>query len=80
MALDPNTYKVLQEQQDLVLAIDDETITELAKKIAFHMAMLDAALEDPFHDEEDQHEILDYLQKHLTEAVETYQSLINDKL
>lgn len=80
MAVDEYTYKVLEEQRALVLALNDIPIVETAKDIAFYSAMLDAALDDPFDDEEEQEEILAYFKKNLQELIETYQQLVNDKL
>ena len=80
MAVDEYTYKVLEEQRALVLALNDIPIIETAKDIAFYSAMLDAALDDPFDDEEDQEEILAYFKKNLQDLIETYQQLVNDKL
>lgn len=80
MAVDSYTYKVLEEQRALVLALNDIPIVETAKDIAFYSAMLDAALDDPFDGEEEQEEILAYFKKNLKELIETYQQLVNDKL
>lgn len=80
MALSPLVYKTLEEQLELCMEIDDADITEAAKKIAFYTAMIDAALDDPFDDEEDQAEILKYLKKDLQQLTETYQELVNNYL
>ena len=80
MALSQFTYQVFQDQLETVVALEDAAVTEAAKKIAFYVAMLDAAIDDPFDDEEEQREILEYIQTHLTELTETYQSLVNNHL
>ena len=80
MALSQFTYQVFNAQLETVVALEDVAITEAAKKIAFYVAMLDAAIDDPFDNDEDQNEMIEYIQTHLTELTETYQSLVNDKL
>lgn len=80
MAIPQFVYNILEEQMTLVMNIDDPIIIEETKKIAFYAAMLDAALEDPMDDADDHAEMLEFLKKNITEHVETYQSLVNDKL
>lgn len=78
--LSDRIYQVLDQQLELVLAIDDDEVTETAKKIAYYCAMIDAANDDPFDNADEQNEMLEYLAKNLTELIEKYQELVNDKL
>lgn len=80
MYVDTYVYEVLQEQHDLVMALDDAPIIEAAKEIAFYSAMIDAALDDPMDDAKEQDEMLSYLKKLHTEHVEQYQQLVNERL
>lgn len=80
MALSSIVYTTLQEQHDLVVAIESPSITKLAKHIAFFYAMLDANAEDPMDDPEDDREIVDFLKTQLQTFVEVYQELVNNEL
>jgi hypothetical protein len=80
MPILPSVMRVLEEQQELVLNLDDDVITETAKKIAFYSAMLNAAIVDPADDPEEQEEFLAFFKTKLTELIELYQSLVNEKM
>jgi hypothetical protein len=80
MAVSQYTWKVLRDQMQRCVDLDDAEITETAKKIAFYMAMIDAGKDDPFDDVSDHAEITAYLKNNLQELIETYQNLVNEKL
>ena len=80
MALEPYLIKVVNDQRDLVLALEDPDITRHAKLIAYYSAMRDAAIDDPMDDPEDQKDILALLESRLQEHIETYQDLVNNAL
>lgn len=78
MALADYLLNTINQYEAQVLAIDNEEVTQLAKKIAYYSAMIDAALDDPLDDDALQEETLAYLRKVHTEHVESYQILVNE--
>lgn len=72
--------EIIDQQFDICMSFDDSEILEEAKAIAFYSAMIDAALDDPLDNAEEQSEMLDYLKKTMQDHIETYQQLVNAKL
>lgn len=80
MAIHQSVLDVFKQQEDLVMALDNPEITEVAKRLAFYDAMIDAAEHDPLDDPEDHNEILQLMKTTRQELVETYQQLVNDAM
>lgn len=80
MTLDPLVLKVLKEQLALVLALTSPEIREAAALVAFYTAMIDAALDDPMDDEEEQEAMLAFLRHEQDVALSTYMSLVNEQM
>lgn len=76
----PHLHQIIQEQQDLVLAIEDPDVIKNAKLIAYYTAMLNAALNSPLDDPHDQESVELFLHAQIVVALEIYQSLINEHL
>lgn len=80
MSLHPEVLKELKHQLVLVLALTSSEIQDAAGRVAYFSAMIDAADDDPFEDEEDQAEILAILHNELNTALSDYMSLVNDAM
>ena len=70
----------IEEGRTEVLALDSPEIIHEAKNIAFFNAMLDAALEDPLDDPDEQTMALNFFKKNIQDHVEKYQELVNEAL
>lgn len=78
MTLPDAVWTAIKDYEETVLRIEDYAVTELAKKIAYYAAMINAAHDDPFEDDAEQDEILSFLTATQTQLVETYQNLVNE--
>ena len=74
------TYSIMDEYEELVVAIDDPEIVKTALRIAYYSAMLDAALNDRMDHPEDQQEICAHIRGQIEEDTWKFQQLVNDKL
>ena len=71
---------VMDEELQKVDAIPDSRVTHFATRVAFYAAMLDASEDDPIEDEDTHRAVWDYLTTQYREALDAYQSLVNDNL
>jgi hypothetical protein len=77
--LSEHQKKIADEYEEIVTSMDDSVIIKTALKLAYYMAMLDAALADPMDDPEDQNEALELYYKIAHAEIETFQKLVNEK-
>lgn len=80
MPLPPHLENVMNSQLALVLNIVDPEVTDAAKRLAYYVAMLDAALDDPMDDSAEQAEVIEFLKTKLDEWTSTYQDLVNKNM
>ena len=80
MSVSQHVWNTLANELDKVLALDVPEITELAKKIAFYDAMIDAATDDPLDDPEHQDELMQFFTEVRSELLSTYQELVNEQM
>ena len=80
MSIHPEVLKELKHQLILVLSLTSSEIQDAAGRVAYFSAMIDAAVDDPFEDEEEQAAILALLHNELNTALFNYMSLVNDAL
>lgn len=80
MTLPQRVYATARQQEELVVALEDRRITDLAKRIAYYAAMIDAAEADPLDNPKEQQEILRHFRNVMNENVQTYQILVNEAL
>lgn len=73
-----SVQKIIQENLDLVLALNTDPIVKAAKKIAFYTAMLNAAPDPVEYSTEA--EAIEILQKELHEQTKIFQDLVDDQL
>lgn len=80
MPLPPNLENTIDQQLVLVLNIDSPEVIDSAKRLAYYVAMLDAALDDPQEDDAEQEEVVGYLKDKLDHWVSEYQNLVNQAM
>lgn len=72
---------VIETERQKTLALrEDSRVVEAAMNVAYYTAMLAAAEFDPLSDEDDQSDILEYLESKLYEEAEHYATLISELL
>lgn len=72
--------KIAEGERVKVLAIEDPKVDEAAKNIAYYAAMIDAAIDDPLDDTDEQEALLAYFKQNLEEHIEHYVPLVNNHL
>ncbi len=80
MAVPQLVWNVVAEQLEKVMELDVPEINQLAKKIAYYDAMIDAAEDSPLDEAEDQAELMQFFKETRQVLIEGYQSLVNEHL
>ena len=73
-------YDTIEEQLNIVVALTDPKVIETAMKLSFYVAMVDAAKDDPFEQEDEEQELLTFFEDKIQELTEEYQMIVNTLL
>lgn len=73
-------FDVIESQLEIVMALEDQEVTETAKELSYYVAMLDAAEDDPMEDQDRQDVIVAVLKHRIQELTEQYQQLVNERI